>query len=651
MPNPQQTGKDGLLRENVFNTFKGLDTSSPLTAMEADSLRIADNCHVSQSGTVDKRKGYTQQLTVSVWGPKSIRGGIEYQPDSSTTENIVFGHESAATSGAIGIATTSVADIITGLDNQRPSIIQFNKLLFFYNGTDDFLYDGTTTRQIGITPPAGAPTGVSNTNGSLVVGASYKAVYTYYNSVTGAESSPSPLSDAVVVAADPNDGITWTVVAGDATTADTIRLYRTVANGAALFLDNTAAIGAVSVTSTQADAGLIQPLELDNTRIGIWGNPKYASALNNRVGVTGFASPNENRFRVSKLGLSGAMPESFEANSFTDCVSAKGFQDTNVGVGAANGNWIILKKNSVGRVDVDSSYIEKGLVTSQEVDGIVLNYVELSKVVTSVSHWAQTNVYNNLVWLGRDNIYMTDGQQVVPVADKIANDIKGYDWTAPEKLSGHNDLRNRRVYFTVMSSSSVTEPDYVLVGSYKDYPNFYWTKYRIGAVPATHPGIRAGCFIDFKTSSGNYEVFFGNTDYSGKLYKMNTGDNDDSLGIYFRVADAPVSYGLPEEKKLFIKDIIWADTTPATTSLVVGAFYDLSDQVEDSETVNTGLAGSYWDAASWDIDDWSDEGQIRVEHSTHRKAFYKQLYFTDTAADEPVVIKGWTKVARPQEFK
>ena len=636
----------------MYNTFKGLDTSSPKTAMDPDTLRTADNCHVALSGGLVKRSGYSNILSSSVWTGRSIRGGIEYQKDSSTAENLVFGHTSSATSGALGRATTSVATTIaTGLDNQRPSMLQFGKLLFYFNGTDDFIYDGTSTRQIGITASSSAPTGASNTNGSLTPTAVYKAVYTYYNSVTGAESSPSPLSAGVTVAADPNDGITWTVLAGDSTTADTIRLYTTVANGAVLFLDNTAAISATTITSTQGDAGRITPLELDNTRLNTWGKVKYATVLNGRIGVTGFPSPSENRFRVSKVGLSGAMPESYEATSFTDCVSNKGFNDANVGVGTAGEDWIILKKDSVGRVEEDSTYIEKGITTDLGEDNVLLTYKEISRGVTSVSHWAQANVYGNLVWLGRDNIYMTDGKQVVPIADRIADDIKAFNWLSPEKLSGHNDLRNRRVMFTAMSSTSVTEPDYVLVGSYKDFPNFYWTLYRPGSNTSTHPGILAGCFVDYRTSPNNYEVHFGNNNLNGKLYKMNTGTADDSLGIYFRVIDAPTSFGYPEEKKLFVKDKLFLDTTSATTTLAVGSIFDLSDSVEDSETIDTGLSGDYWDVGLWDVAYWADEGPIQPDHSVHRKAYFKQLYLLDTSADAQITVKGWTRVARPQEFK
>lgn len=639
--------RDKILRSREYGGFKGADTTSPLTAMEEGTVRSALNCHITDNGIISKRKGYENILTSSTWGSRSIRNGLEFQKNSTTKEVLVFGHQSGAGTGELGLATTSVASILGSLNNQRPSLLQFNKLVFYFNGTDDFLYDGTATRQIGITPPSSAPTGASNTNGSLTVGASYLAAYTYYNSVTGAESSPSPVSAAVVVAADPNDGITWTVTAGSATTADTIRLYRTAANGSILFLDNTAAIGATSITSTQVDAGLGAELELDNTRLATWGTVKYAEVANSRIYVAGFASPNENRVRRSKIGKSGAMPESYMATAFTDCVSSRGFFDVNVGVGVARNIPIILKLNSVGRIDeLGSSNSEFG------VDNTIMQYSEISRAVTCASHWAKCNVYENLVWLGRDNIYMTDGSEVTPIANKISSTIKSLNWNSPEKLSGHNNTRLKLVYFTGIVSSSGTESDIVLVGYYGNFPEFYWTFYKPGVNTTIFPGIKAGCFFDVTQSGGNQETYFGNTDLNGKLYRMNLVSNDDSLGIDFKLIGKPVDYSMPEDTKIYKKAIIYAESPDfSATTLDVGAYYDLGLSLSHLESLPITVNSAIWDSSIWDTAVWTDEGPLRVEHSSHRRAYYKQIYLANSAANQNISIHGWTDAAYQGNFK
>lgn len=634
--------KDQIYRESLFQSFLGLDTHSSLTNMDPRALSIADNTDIDAEGYLNKRKGYTNTLTVSVWTGRTIRGGIEYQKDSSTRELVVFGHQNAAGTGELGISTTSVSSIVAGLSNNRPSLNQFGALLFYYNGSACFLYDGTTTRQIGITAPTNAPTDNANIAGSLVVGASYIYSYTYYNSVTGAESSPSPLFTIVMGA---GGGRRINITAGSATTADTIRVYRTTANGAILFLDGTTGIASTTYDSTVADAGLGAELELDNTRITTWGEPPYAAIAQNRFFVTGISSI-PNRVHFSKIGKEGPMPESFQAVGFADCSSSGGLKDINVGIGQANDTPIVLKKFSAGRLtQIGSVGSEVG------VDTVIFEYQEISRAVNAVSHWAQCSVYGNLVFLGRDNVYMTDGNSVTPIATKISDDIKGFSFSSPEKLSGHNDIKNKRVMFSVMSTTSATEADYVLVGHYHNFPEFYWTLYKPGTNTSTHPGISAGSFFDVLQSNGSTEVYFGNNKLNGKLYKMNTGDNDDSLGIDWRVRDYPTHYGLHEENKLFFKDIIHALGNGNNYNMNCYSVYDLSDVPQDPYSLSLFQNLAQWDSATWDVAVWPIITPVRQFYSKHRKAVYCQLQMENSNADEPVTIYGYIKNARPENFK
>ena len=636
--------KDQIYRESFLESFKGLDTVSSITNMELGYLRKADNCDITEVGALVKRNGYVSILSaLGVWTGRSVRFGINYKVSPTVTRKVVWGENTL--NGELGYITGSAITVISSaLSTNRPSIIQFDTLLFYFNGVSCFLYDGTTTRQIGITEPIAAPTFNANIAGSLVNGATYLFAYTYYNSVTGAESSPSPISAPIVPT---TGGIRLNITAGVATTADTILVYRTTANGPILFLDGSTTIASTTYDSTVLDGDLGPELELDNTRITTFGQPRYALASQNRVFLTGIPD-NPNRVHFSKIGINGPMPESYMATSFIDCLSAGGVNDVNLGIGQANDVPIILKPYSIGRLDqLGSTGAENG------VDSVIFEYREVSRATTAVSHWAQCNVYNNLVWLGSDNIYMTDGTQIIPIGDRITDKIKRLDFTKFNNFSGHNDRQNKRIYFAcdIFNLGSITTTKIVIVGSYRKFPEFHWTIYTPGRNSVTYPGIQAGCFFDLDGTSNNTLVNFGNSTYDGDIFQMNTGDNDADKGIYFDVVDYPTKMGLDEEPKLFFKDIIFARGNGGNYNLNVYGIYDLSDAPTDLAELSLLNDGAVWDISRWDIDVWAENTVRRLPYSMHRKVTYKQLNFVQSGADQPVTIFGYIKTARPEEFK
>lgn len=637
-----QEFSENLFRDSIFDSFKGLDTVSAITNMQPGYLRIARNCNITEVGAIEKRKGIDSVLT-SLWGAFSIIAGVEYVVSSTVTRLVVFGSGGTGQLGYINAG--AILNISVGLSTNRPSLFQFNSLLFFYNGVACFLYDGTTTRQIGITPPAAAPTFNANIAGGLVVGANYIYAYTYYNSVTGAESSPSPVSAPIACVA---GGIRINVAPGVAATADTIRVYRTSANGAILFLDGTAGIAAVTYDSIIADAALSLEMELDNSRITDWGEPRYGTVSQNRVFLTGFSDA-PSRVRFSKIGQSGPMPESFQALSFTDCDSLGGLRDPNIGIGQANDVPIIMKQRSIGRLDALGA-------TNDEfaVDNVIFEYKELSRATSCVSHWAQCNVYNNLIWLGTDNIYMTDGKQVIPIADRIADKIRRLVLTQAIKFSGHNDQFNKRIYFDVIyTNEDGIQEEVQIVGSYRNYPEFAWTVYDPGDNTLTHPGIKAGCFFDV-TIGSTIEVYAGSSTAVGDVYQMNIGDNDNGSPIFFQVRDYPTSWGKSEQMKLFSKDYIRAKGStayPTTYNLDCYSIYDLQEIEEEPFSLQINGDQYLWDLALWDVALWSAEGVRFLEYCSHRMAFYKQLQMQNTNADQPITIYGYVKTAMHEDIK
>lgn len=649
-PGFEIANKDGIWRARLRGPFLGLDTTSSLSNISPLALPLVENFDIEENGSLVTRKGFTSLLTAP-WTGRMIHNGIEYRT-GSTIKLLVAGREAAAGTGAFGsvdAAFAAITNISTGLNVQRPSLVQIKNLLFFYNGTDDFVYDGSGTRQIGITPPIAAPTLNTTTNGSLTVGAIYSYAYTYYNSVTGAESSPSSLYTSAAIGADPNDGLVLNVTAGTATTADTIRLYRTVANGSVLFLDTTAAIAATTINSTQADAGLGKQLELDNTRPSVYGKFKYATGIANRVYTTGL-STNPNRVFASAIYSEGAHAESFPANHFADCESTRGATDGNTGLGYAGTIPIVMKKYSIGRID------KIGFDDfSSSADPVFFQYTQISNAVTCLSHWGGCPVYNEWLWIGRDNIYATDGVAIRTVADSILPTLRALNLTWDDSISVFNDLQKQRVTFSVKTSGSST-PNYQIVGKYgipgdTGLPNFRWTIYKQGSNTVTYPSIQAGCFFESTEFDGTRRILMGNALLNGKLYNFGSGTSDDGSAIYYKVRFAPIDYGFPEEEKVYFKDILTIVGDGTNYSPLVKSFYNYSLTESESQAVSLYSNGAVWGAFLWGVGSWGSNAPLIRGHDSHMKAYQKQVQVEHTGLNQPTTIYALVMLAQPTVFR
>lgn len=655
-PNVTFSEDEELLRARFRGPFKGLDVTSGLSDMDYNSLRRARNVNLEDNGSISNRLG-TVALLGTPWGSRRIHQGITFT-NLSGNQLIIAGRESTSNTGALGLVASNFASVTTlnsGLNTRRPCLVSMKGRLFYYNGVNDFLYDGTggsnpdEIRQIGITPPTTAPTLASTANGSLVVGGSYIVAYTYYNANTLEESSPSAISAPLTIAADPNDGITVTYTDGDANTATHVNFYRSVAGGPVLFFDKSVALGSSSTTLTQADAGLGRQLEFDHTRPGVYGLFPYAWQSENRVFLTG-RDPLRNRIQISAITATGPHPEAFPAKNFVDAESEAGLEDYNLGGGSAGDTTIVLKTKSIGRVD------KIGADTSTQADDpVIFNYKEISKDITAVSMFAACNVYEEYVWLGQDNIYTTDGKTTRRIADKLREDFKLWNLKVHDDYSAINDPFNQRVYFSVRTDPTLTRPDLVIVGKYHNYPDFEWTYY----TPAddntnAESGIQAGCFFDTPLLANGQNTIFGAYDYSGKIYQMNSGYLDAGThNITAEVEFPPVSYGIDEEEKLYIVDTIRVLGGVTNQSITAYSIYDESGILVEPQIIQVQGSGvSTWNSSYWSGTTWTSNLRIstRIPHYCHFKAFSKQLNLKWNALQQ-ITILNYQTMARATAWK
>ena len=128
----------------------------------------------------------------------------------------------------LGVDASAVL-LWTSTSAESFDFVNSNNTVYFGNGTDMKKYDGTTLSNWGITAPSVAPT-IALVAGTANVYASWCYLYTYYNSGTGHESSPSAIGPCtgVFAAKDVQIGVT----ASTDPQVDKIRIYRTPDGGA-----------------------------------------------------------------------------------------------------------------------------------------------------------------------------------------------------------------------------------------------------------------------------------------------------------------------------------------------------------------------------------------------------------------------------------
>lgn len=628
--------------EIEYSLAMGMDITSSPPALEPGYVREAYNCDLGLSGGYVKRKGHANDLAAA-WTGRSITAGIEYLTPAGAYRTVVHGTDGTATGGEIGYkdAGAVVSIVASKSGTARPSFVQIGTQLLWVNGADaPVVYNGTSTKQFGITAPSATPTGTaSNGPGALVNSASYIHAYSHYNSATGAESTPTVLNAVVLGATD--DTITYTgLTAAPAATADQIRIYRTVANGNQLFLEDTIAGASTAFTSVKADVALTTPAELDNSRVeDLADSIKYPAKTETRL----FLATGDNEVRHSKVGQSGPMFESFEASAVASTEGLYGAADKIVGLGAAGDTPIVVKERSVGRLDA------LGVPdTLSPVDPVRYRYTEMSTDFGGVSHWAGCQVRGEWVFLTRENVAATDGRQLRTVADGLRTFIKACGFLSSQitKISAVNDTRNERVFFSVFVDELAARPDYILVGDYRRYPTFRWTIYRPGTNSNTHPGIRAGCFfLARNTANGHYNLYAGNNEANGQLYLLNSGDSDRGSGIYWYIKTRAYAAGRPDLDKLWKLCKFNVRGSGNNYSIQVSAIFDLSNSEVLPETISLAGSGALWDTAEWDTDTWADDTLLPKQYDSHRKAQFFQLVFLNSGADQPIELVGWSLAA------
>lgn len=280
--------RGGIRRDySVWRPFGGFWTIKGLHSNDQDAL-------TKWSGS---EKFSSQVLGGKVRGLYQVRLG-------AATQYIVM-----AAGKIMSLGPFTVTNLVTGEVDAYYDARVLGATMFMVSGVNPNrkLLSTLIPQLVGIVAPTAA--GVAGSGGGTGLTGLYSLKYTFYNSVTGHESDPSPASNSYN-AANVQVQLTGMQVSAD-TQVDKKRIYRTTAGGGIWEFDGEIANALTTYTTAVPDGSLGAEAAEDN---GVPPQAKYVEVYNGMLAYAGLASPNE-----SRVAMSGVLrPEAHDPDDVYD---------------------------------------------------------------------------------------------------------------------------------------------------------------------------------------------------------------------------------------------------------------------------------------------------------------------------------------------
>ena len=303
---------------------------------------------------------------------------------------------------------SSFSSIHTSSSTEPFDFVVSNNHVFFGNGSDMQKWDATTVTGWGITSPTAAPTvATSGTGITLVTGRKY--VYTYGNSSTGHQSSPSSVSAST--GAITNKQVDVTVVASSDAQVDEIHIYGTTDGGGGIHFEITGSPFANSVgphpdTTDDADlSSTVSPSPLFNdpppaAKGFVWYANRIWMIVNNKIHYTGWE---EIVTGVEEESLPSGRDGNFWA-----------IDSEVTGLGVSEDGVLAFRGGRIYKIEGDS---QDTFRLSKFVDRLGL------RERATISSYARLTAWLDV----SDSVWITDGFQVDELSIAIRSDLKGID--------------------------------------------------------------------------------------------------------------------------------------------------------------------------------------------------------------------------------
>jgi hypothetical protein len=354
-----------------------------------------------QFGAKLRRRGGMRRLTDTAF-QECITGLVSYKPEALPPGGVDMMVAGLTRWGRM------VGSSITAIPNQtgftiptstrRWTQFQYKNICYgIRSGIGLVRSDGTYVGSAGIEAPTVAPTIADGAAGSIPA-ASFKAVYTFYNANTGMESNPSPVSNTLVHAG--SKKISWTGIAVSTSVQVTSRrIYRTLPDQSGEYF-LVAEIADNTTTVYASDDVLAQ--DLDRAVSMVNGTPPtgllFGAVWKERL----FPSDGKDVFN-SEDGLI----EAFDPEAIIPVFPDDGHE---IRALHAYGDRLIIGKTNKIHYLVGSDPETFALLTLSDKHGCV-------------SHHSMQSAEGHLFWLGSDNVYRSDGNNVIGIASVKLRDI------------------------------------------------------------------------------------------------------------------------------------------------------------------------------------------------------------------------------------
>lgn len=531
--------------------IKFLDDLSPSDLKLRDLPRKPDglyNLAFNEYGQEVKRAGYAEYNTTSIGASHKITGMFRfYKQDTSSKEFIVAWNTSlyklAETTPWGATALTNCPTLTADSDTYFAT---FANHCYITNSEDRMMkYNMTNVRTVGITVP-GAPTGVSDLDGSLTEGVYYYK-YTFVDE-DGYESNGGTASAAITALAHPNDGITLTIAVSSDAKITKRRIYRTTVGGSIYYYDGEVADNTTTTyNSTVADSTISLRAVLHTDHNAPPADPslvvKRLSRLNIAVDDDLYVSKNYDKT--------------------TGVRSVEYFPSTNY-FPTGNGEVITGLIEQLGGLPVFTEDTIERLVGTDEDNFELVNAHQEDGCIAKRS---AVNCKNYVVYLAFDGIYIFDGVSAraidVVFGGRLNKYIRDNIYYSYAHLSCAIYYKNK--YLLCIPTGTSTVPNVTI---YFDFETMSYGIYSFAF----------SCFSKWD-KGGDGLSLKGGSNTIGRVYSVLSGLDDDGSAITAYDDIEPIDFGRPEVYKQWYSILIKIKTT---SGVALAMYYTLDDGTETS---------------------------------------------------------------------
>jgi hypothetical protein len=263
-------------------------------------------------------------------------------------------------------------------------------------------------------------------------------------------------------------------------------------------------------------------------------------------------------------------------------------------------------------------------------------------VARGIGAWAKNSVktINNtgIVFLAQNGVYMFDGENLDFISDPIQRTFDTLSRSQWAQAVGAVYPKRNQYWLAVSSGSSSTNNEVLVY----DYLQKAWTIFDIDA----------NMLVQAEDSTGDNVLLSG--DYSGNIYKQDTGTSDEPLGVSTAImasyTTGDLLFGAPEVTK-GLKYLYVFSQQDTNTTLTVDVSYDYTTVFEDTYSLDLGQAGALYDTAIYDTDVFPAINYKVSRIELNRSARSMKLKFSNSSSTGILGVIGWTVVYSSEDYR